>query len=393
MKQFKFVARRKDGSLTDGWISADSEQQARRMLADQQRQVVMLSPYKAKSNKKVSREALITTLRELATLRESGMALDLCMASLYENTEDDVLKVALKRLHYDVESGSSLSDAIAAQPEVFPFYAASMLKLGEASGKLGEALFNISERIEREEQLITEVKSALTYPAFLLIVCVVVLFFMFMYVIPNFETMVQDAKDAGMLGKLLSVSRFLNDNITIISAGLVALAGGLYYGFRYGSLLQSLIQGLSAIPMFRELVDAWNIVQFSGSMQRLLESGVELVESVEITRNGISDETLRKRLGYVVTGVREGKGLADSLGEFDLFPAMVRRLIKTGEAGASLVPCFREINNLYERRLSKGLKRFLSILEPLVIVVMGGIVGSIMIILISGIISVNDINF
>lgn len=95
----------------------------------------------------------------------------------------------------------------------------------------------------------------------------------------------------------------------------------------------------------------------------------------------------------MVSRIREGKGLAESLTEYDLFPSMVRRLIQTGEAGASLEPCFREINNLYERRLSKGLKRFLSILEPLVIVVMGGIVGSIMIILMSGIISVNDISF
>lgn len=393
MKQFKFVARRKDGSLVDGWISAESEQIAKRQLAEQQRQVVMLTPYRNKQNKKVSREALIATLRELATLRESGMPLDQCMSSLIESTEDQQLRYSLRRLHSEIESGASLSEAIASQPDVFPFYVSSMLRLGEASGKLGESLFSIAERIEREENLVTEVKSALTYPAFLLVVCVAVVFFMFLYVIPNFETMVQEGVDAGTLGTLLNISRTLNDNLILVVTLGVALIGALFYGFKYGDLLQQLIQLLCKIPMFKELVDAWNIVQFSSSMQRLIQSGVELVESVEITANGISDAHLRSRLGYVVSRIREGKGLAESLTEYDLFPSMVRRLIQTGEAGASLEPCFREINNLYERRLSKGLKRFLSILEPLVIVVMGGIVGSIMIILMSGIISVNDISF
>lgn len=279
MKQFKFVARRKDGSLVDGWISAESEQIAKRQLAEQQRQVVMLTPYRNKQNKKVSREALIATLRELATLRESGMPLDQCMSSLIESTEDQQLRYSLRRLHSEIESGASLSEAIASQPDVFPFYVSSMLRLGEASGKLGESLFSIAERIEREENLVTEVKSALTYPAFLLVVCVAVVFFMFLYVIPNFETMVQEGVDAGTLGTLLNISRTLNDNLILVVTLGVALIGALFYGFKYGDLLQQLIQLLCKIPMFKELVDAWNIVQFSSSMQRLIQSGVELVES------------------------------------------------------------------------------------------------------------------
>lgn len=392
MKQFKYVARRKDGTLIDGWIRAENDLQAKRQLQQQQRQVVMLNEQRDVKSKRISRETLITTLRELATLRQSGMPLDQCMQSLQENVGDKHMGAALKRLYYDIESGASLSEAIAAQPDVFPFYVASMLRLGEASGQLGEALFSVSERIEREEQLVSEIKSALTYPAFLLVVCVVVIFFMFIYVIPNFETMVQGNGDAGALGTLLNISAFFNDNLMLISAGVAAGVGGLYYGAVYGNLKDTALQGLSTIPLFGNLIDAWNIVQFSSSMQKLLHAGVELVESVEITLNSLSDARLRKRLQHVVLRVREGRGLAESLAEYGLFSPMVIRLIQTGEAGASLVPCFKEINALYERRLSKGLKQILTILEPLVIVIMGGIVGSIMIVLISGIISVNNIS-
>ncbi len=392
MKQFKYVARRKDGSLIDGWLQAENDQQAKRQLQQQHKQVVMLTEQRTRGAKNLGRETLITTLRELATLRESGMPLDQCMLSLLENVEDKQMELILKRLYSDIESGSSLSEAINAQPDAFPFYVSSMLRLGEASGQLGEALFSISERIEREEKLISEVKSALTYPAFLLVVCVATVFFMFLYVIPNFENMVQGGGDAGALGTLLDISALLNDNITIILILMAVFIGWVYYSVKYGNLKDYAMQTLCIIPMFRNLIDSWNIVQFSSSMQKLLQSGVELVESVEITLNSISDTKLRKRLNHVVVKVREGKGLADSLAEYHVFPPMVVRLIHTGEAGASLVPCFREIHNLYERRLSKGLKQILTILEPLVIVIMGGIVGSIMIVLISGIISVNNIS-
>ena len=145
------------------------------------------------------------------------MPLDQCMLSLLESVSDKQMETVLKRLHNDIESGSSLSEAIGAQPDAFPFYVSSMLRLGEASGQLGEALFSVSERIEREEKLISEVKSALTYPAFLLIVCVATVFFMFLYVIPNFENMVQGSSgDAGALGRLLAMSKFLNDNLSLI---------------------------------------------------------------------------------------------------------------------------------------------------------------------------------
>ncbi|ELP6757181.1 type II secretion system F family protein [Vibrio vulnificus] len=392
MKQFKYVARRKDGSLIDGWLQAENDQQAKRQLQQQHKQVVMLTEQRSSGAKQLSREVLITTLRELATLRESGMPLDQCINSLLENSADKQMSLVLKRLHSDIESGSSLSEAIAAQPDSFPYYVSSMLRLGEASGQLGEALFSISERIEREEKLVSEVKSALTYPAFLLVVCVATIFFMFLYVIPNFETMVQEGVEAGALGNLLAISAFLNENLLLILVIIICILGSIYYGICYGTLKDRLLSTLYLIPMFRMLMDSWNIVQFSSSMQKLLQSGVELVESVEITLNSISDARLRKKLSHVVVKVREGKGLAESLDEYQTFPPMVLRLISTGEAGASLVPCFREINNLYERRLSKGLKQILTILEPLVIVIMGGIVGSIMIVLISGIISVNNIS-
>jgi len=171
------------------------------------------------------------------------------------------------------------------------------------------------------------------------------------------------------------------------------MISALIYGIKYGTLYEKLLVLLLKLPFFSTLFSAWVIVQFSGSMQKLLESGVELVDAVELSANAMSGEKGRRDIQRVIQRVKEGERLADALATYNVFPLVVIRLIKTGEVGASLPICFKEINSLYERRLSKGIKQILSILEPLVIVIMGTIVGSIMVILISGIISVNDIGW
>lgn len=392
MKSFRYVARRRDNVTTDGWLSAGSEQEARRQLEERGLSLVLLKEGAAKKNRQVSRDALITLFRELATLRMSGMQLNQCMVSLIDTASEKTLRQSLKRIYDELEAGSSFSLAVESQPDIFPFYVASMLKLGEANGNISDALFNIADRLEREEKLVSEIRSALTYPAFLLIVCVTVLLFLFSYVIPNFKTMVTEDSPASSLKTLIGISDFFNNNFQLIMLAMALLIVAIVGGVRSGHLQQWLIRTLNLIPFFSRLTTAWNVVQFSGSMQKLLESGVDLVEAVELSRNGISDEAIRRRLDNVSARVRQGEGLADSLEHYHVFPLVVVRLIKTGEAGAALPVCFKELNNLYERRLSKSLKQVLSILEPLVIVIMGGIVGTIMIILISGIISVNDIS-
>ena len=393
MKNFKYVARRKDDKTTDGWISAPTKEEAEKAIADRGMSVILLKEAISKKGRGINRDNLITLFRELATLRLSGMQLNFCISSLIETSSDKVLTQALQRIYEDLESGSSLSLSIDSQPDVFPFYVASMLKLGEANGNISEALFNIADRLERDEKLISEVKSALTYPMFLLIVCVTVIFFLFTYVIPNFKSMINEDSPANSLKTLIGISDFFNDHLLIILMFLAALVVAIIAGLKSGKLQQNLVSMLNLIPFFKKLTVAWNVVQFSSSMQKLLESGVDLVEAVELSKNGIAADHIRRRLENVAVRVRQGEGLADSLEYYGVFPLVVVRLIKTGEMGAALPACFKELNNLYERRLSKGLKQVLSILEPLVIVIMGGIVGAIMIILISGIISVNDIGF
>lgn len=395
MSYFKYIVRTSNGQLLNGWIQAENEETACKTLVLRGYNVILLEKYRGVVKAKISRETLMTTLRELATLRQSGMQLDECLESLIETTSDSHLAVALKRMKSDISSGLSLSESVVSLPDIFPYYVSPMLRLGEENGSIHESLISIAERVEREEKIVSEVKTALTYPAFLLTVCFVVIFFLFLYVIPNFKSMITDeAVAAGSsLVQLISVSDFISDHISIILISMGLMVSTVAYNIKYGTLYEKLLILLLKLPFFSSLFSAWVIVQFSGSMQKLLESGVELVDAVELSANAMSGEKGRRDIQRVIQRVKEGERLADALATYHVFPLVVIRLIKTGEVGASLPICFKEINSLYERRLSKGIKQILSILEPLVIVIMGTIVGSIMVILISGIISVNDIGW
>ncbi|MGU5674522.1 type II secretion system F family protein [Aeromonas hydrophila] len=395
MNYFKYIVRASNGKILNGWVQAENEEKAHKTLEQRGYSVVLLEKYRGVVKAKISRETLMTTLRELATLRQSGMQLDECLESLIETTVDRNLVLALKRMKSDISSGSSLSDSVVSLPDIFPYYVSPMLRLGEENGSIHESLISIAERVEREEKIVSEVKTALTYPVFLLVVCVTVVFFLFLYVIPNFKSMITDeaAAAGSSLVQLISVSDFISDHITIILVLMVLIISAFIYGIKYGTLYEKILALLLKLPFFSTLFSAWVIVQFSGSMQKLLESGVELVDAVELSANAMSGEKGKRDIQRVIQRIKEGERLADALSIYNVFPLVVIRLIKTGEVGASLPICFKEINTLYERRLSKGIKQILSILEPLVIVIMGTIVGSIMVILISGIISVNDIGW
>ncbi|HGY5237407.1 type II secretion system F family protein [Aeromonas sp. 5HA1] len=395
MIYFKYIVRTDSGQLLNGWLRASSKENAHKILDMKGHCVVLLEKHTGIMKVIVSREALMTTLRELATLRKSGMQLDECIDSLVDTTSDKHLNPALSRMKMDISSGASLSDTVASLPDIFPYYVSPMLRLGEENGNIYDALINIAERIEREEKILSEVKTALTYPCFLLIVCVSVIFFLFIYVIPNFKSMITDeaAAAGGSLVTLIAFSDFINNNLLLILGSITILFSYLLYSFKYGKLASLLLEFVLKIPFLAMLFNAWTIVQFSGSMQKLLESGVELVDAVELSSNAMSGDKGRRDIQRVIERVKEGERLADALAMYHVFPLVVIRLIKTGEKGSSLPICFKEINALYERRLSKGIKQILAILEPLVIVIMGAIVGSIMIVLISGIISVNDIGW
>ncbi|MFO6423847.1 type II secretion system F family protein [Motilimonas sp. KMU-193] len=390
---FEYVARQKDSSLIDGWIQAISKEDAKQTLEQRGLSVLVIKRGLPRIPLTVSREALLTALRELASLRASGMPLDKAVASLSKVAESKVLRKAWSMVLASLENGLSLSDAIESLPHVFPSYIPPMLRLGEANGDLPNALYSVAERVEREENLLSEMRSALTYPAFLLFISSAIMLFLFSYVLPNFKSMVEGQGSDTALARLIAISDWINLNFDFIIVGIMIAIVLLWYTHHRGILQAKLFSILSFVPVTRRLLLAWDIVQFSSSMQKLLDSGVELVRGVELSAESLASQSLKKRLEDAVVLVKQGSSLSGALTQLKVFPDMVLQMITTGESGANLGQSFAEINVLYERRLKLGLHRVITLMEPAVIVLMGGLIGSIMVMIISGIISVNEISF
>jgi len=390
---FHYSGKRNNGLSVRGWLMAEDRDTAVIELRRRHIQPLQVRQGPGRIPMTVSVEEVLTSFRELASLRGSGMGLDLAVESVAKTAELRKLKLAWKEVAQSIRSGLSLSDSLASVPHVFPRYSVPMVRLGEANGELRSALVSVADRMEEELQLQNEVKSALTYPAFLIVISLAVLLFLFLVVIPKFGVMVGDmgGDASSSILVLIAVSNFMQEYLWLWGASSAAFVMGIIHLHRQGVLQEKIWQLALRIPGIKGLIEAWEIVQFSSNMRRLLSQGVGILESLQLTAETLSRPDVSSRLMLASGAMRRGETLAKSLADQSLFTPLVLQMIAVGERAASLPESLHETGKLYERRLREGIRRALSLLEPAVIVTLGIMVGGIMVSLLSGIMSMNDL--
>ncbi len=393
MKYFHYTGRRGNGLTVQGWLLAENRDDALSTLRGWQVQPLLVKPGPGHIPLRVPEEELLATLRELASLRGSGMPLDQAVDAVVHSTEHRGLLRAWRQVSRMLRSGLSLSDAMASAPDAFPRYAVPLVRVGEANGELRSALASVAERLEEEMNLSAEIKTALTYPAFLLVISAAVLIFLFLVVIPKFGSMIGDMGQGAptAIGALVSVADVMREYLWLWGGGLIVLILWGAQAWRSGGLQAWLWSWMQRMPGVRGVLQAWEIVQFCGSMRRLLPEGVGILEAVQLSSETLGRDDMLRRLQAAADRMRQGESLAAALESQQVFPPLVTQMIAVGEEAASLPDAMREITRLYERRMREGIRRFLSLLEPMVIVTMGMLVGGIMVALLSAIMSMNDL--
>jgi len=393
MNYFHYAGRRDNGLSIHGWIMAEDRDAAVAELRKRQIQPLQVRQGPGRIPLRVSAEEVLASFRELASLRGSGMPLDQAVEAVAKTAEQKLLKNAWLEVSQSIRSGLSLSEALASMPQAFPRYSVPMVRLGEANGELRSALNSVADRMEEELQLHNEVKSALTYPAFLMVISVAVLLFLFLVVIPKFGAMVGDmgGDSPGSIVALIAISSWMQEYMWLWGGGLVAAAIWLWHLQQQGVLQEKLWHWLQAVPGIRGLIDAWEIVQFSSSMRRLISQGVGILEALHLTAETLTRQDVSRQLVQAAGAMRRGETLAKALADQHLFTPLVLQMIAVGETAASLSDSLEEVGKLYERRLREGIRRVLALLEPAVIVTLGIMVGGIMVSLLSGIMSMNDL--
>ena len=331
--------------------------------------------------KKVKTKDIAIFSRQLATMVNSGPTLIRALTILDEQTESPVLKKVLGEVRTTVEQGSSLSAALEAHPNVFSHLYVSMVRAGEVGGALDETLVRLADTLEAAVRLRSKVKSAMAYPMVVLVLIVVIVTGMLVFVVPIFEGMYAELGGTLPLPTqlLITISGILTSFWWLILAGLI---GGVV-GFKRWKKTDA---GLAAwdrfkvrLPIFGELVQKIAISRFARTFAVLSRTGVPVLQTLDIVSSTSGNWLMSEATKDIQSSVKRGDSLVAPLHKHDIFPPMVTHMMAVGEETGALDSMLAKVADFYDAEVEDTVSAMTSLIEPLLIVVMGLVVGGILI--------------
>jgi general secretion pathway protein F len=319
--------------------------------------------------------------RQLATLLSSGLPLMDSLTVLVEQEENVSLRGALSSVRDGVREGASLADALKENPKVFSPLYINMVSAGEASGTLEITLDRLADFLDEQIRFRGKIAAALAYPAFMSIIGLGMLLFIFSFVMPRIIGMFQDMKQQlpFITLMLLAVVRFLS---TFWWALLLALAGGAYFIRRYARTQagkENIDARLLRLPVFGSLIRMIAVSRFTRTLGTLLQSGVPTLAALDIVRNVIGNSVLANAVLKARENVREGEPIADPLRRSGLFPPVVVQMVAVGEKSGELEKMLLKISDSFDRTVETKLTGLMALLEPVIILAMGLVIGFVVI--------------
>ncbi len=332
--------------------------------------------------KKVKSQELTVMTRQLSTMVSSGMSLLRALYVLEDQAESDKLKETLVLVRKDVEAGISLSDALSKHPETFNEHYVAMVAAGETGGILENTLKRIADQLEKDEELRRQVKSAMVYPSLIGGFALIVLVALVAFLVPVFAGVFEDFG-----GELPAITKFtvgLSDFITGMWYIAIALAWGVVFGFRKwkrteaGKMQWDTLR-LKAPFKIGETVQKISLARWSRTFSALYAAGVPIMQAIEVTGQTSGYAVVERAMEAVIESVQSGGSIAAPLRESAVFPAMVAQMIAVGEETGGLDTMLSKVADFYEDEVAAAVKALTSILEPIMIVFVGGIVGFIVV--------------
>lgn len=405
MAHFRYRAISAEGKVTRGEIEHDSVERAAAQLARQGLTPVSIEPLavggsrggadalaRLFSRRRGSQNAIAEFTRELAIMLSSSVPLDRSLAVLQGLATDARLKEIIGAISKKVRTGGTLADAFREQPEFSDFFV-NMIRAGESSGSLEATLTRLAEHMERTKALKSTVSSALMYPAILLLVASGSLIILLGFVVPKFADMFDE-----MGGTLPLPTR------VVMAAGnwvgsywwlLVLLIGAAVVGvmnlLAKPEFRERLDRKLLNIPLTGDLVRKVETARLAHTLGTLLAGGVVLVNALSIALATVGNRTLRADLEQGVAALKEGKLLSNALIENSHFPPLAMHMIQVGEETGQLEPILLKVASIYDEEVSGAVKRLLALLEPVLILGLGVLIAGIIVSIMVGIMSVNEL--
>ena len=410
MAEFAYKAASAGGGLVEGRIEARSREEAIRRLVEQGLTPVGVFdraaapaavPGAAKPSRrrwsvggdKPTRAEILALTSELAVMLRAGLPLDGALRVLLGMDHRPPVAALVAQVLESVKGGTPLSRALAARGELFgPFYV-NMVRSGEASGQLGAVLTRLVEHLERMRALRESVVSALIYPGILLSVAVLSVLAILIFIVPQFEQLFRDAKEALPLATRI----VLGAGHLVLDYGVLLLAGLVLGGYAFVRWLRSDAgqrwgqARLARLPVLGRVRHEYNLARFTRTFGTLLANGVPILTALGIAGETLEDVKLRDSIKGVAPKVKSGGRLADALAATGSFEPLAINLVRVGEETGTLDRMVLELAVVLDRKVETGIKRGLTLLEPILILGLGLVIAVVIVSILMGILTVNEL--
>jgi type IV pilus assembly protein PilC len=388
MATYVFKAMDLAGTQAKGEVEAESKQAVAEQLKERGLVVVDIAQkYRSKELSlgflnRVGAKDLAVASRQLATMVTSGMSILRALHVLEAQTQSKVLRETIGLVCKDVEAGLLLSDALARHPKVFGQLYVAMVRAGEAGGVLEECLNRVADQLEKDAALRRQVRAAMIYPSVIISFACIVLLALVTFLIPVFEGVFKQFP-----GKMPPLTQFMINFSHLVTKQwylLLLAVGGSVFGFIYTKRSKWGKPRWDAlklrVPMkIGDVVQKVAIARWSRTLASLTSAGVPILQAIEITGKTAGNAVLEKSMDDVITSVKGGGTISVPLRSSNAFPAMVAQMVGVGEETGALDTMLEKIADFYDSEVEAAVKALTSIMEPVMIIVVGGIVGVIVI--------------
>ncbi|WP_366922510.1 type II secretion system F family protein [Metallumcola ferriviriculae] len=389
MPHFKYKVRDRTGRMMTGTIEADTVGQVVGRLQDRNCFVIDINKKKVSNRqfsiklpaRRISSRDLSVFARQLATMINAGLpllnALDICTKQLDNDKLRDVLSVVAE----DLESGSSFAEALKKHDKLFPTLFINLIEVGEMGGVLDEVLEQLAVNYEREHDIREKVKSAMTYPAVVLIIALVAIIFLLTFVLPTFTAMLTDlGAELPLPTKIvIGTSNVLRRFWYLLPLLFIGLPLIFYNAIRQNPGKMYWHRLLLRVPVAGSLHKLTVISRFCRSLGTLVRGGVPVLQALEVVKKTAGNSVVEAGLSRAQDFIREGQGMVKPLKDTGVFPPMVIQMIQVGEETGTLDDLLERLSVFYDREVDEMVSRLSTIIEPILIVLLGGIVGFIII--------------
>ena len=386
LNTYIYKAKNLSGEKLSGELEADNYTDLQNQLSERGYFVVGAEEKHAEKSilesfGKVSVKDLNIFCRQFAVLMEAGVNIIDAMSTLVEQTENRKLKGVLSNIHEDIQKGRMLSSVMNEYPDIFPDFMRSMVKIGEASGSLDMVLYKLAEYYEKDNKIRQKVKSSMVYPIILSILTVSVVTFLLIFVLPMFATTLAGfGTELPFITKvIMGFSDFLVKNIIIIAIVIGAAVAGIimYKKTENGKMTFDTINLNN--PLTKTVTLKTATARFARSMSILLHSGIPILSSIEIMSGLIGNVVISKKFEQARTEIQSGRSLTASLKSMAIFPPLLINMVAIGEETGELDDMLGRTAGFFDDEVEVAIQKLTMMIEPIMLVVMGAVIGTIII--------------